>query len=122
MEARENNLINDETIYSLKEQGLSYREIRNYFLGIGIDISEKTIIERCTIIYAKKGKKIPHAKVKKSKERKSMISLDMLKYLNNKGMSDKEISKYFIKQGLRISPAMVKKLCKKFEEHRNFRR
>lgn len=122
MGARKNNLINDETIYKLKEQGLSYREIRNYFLEIGIDISEKTIIERCAIIYAQKGKKIPHAKIKKSKERKSVISMDMLKYLNKKGMSDKEISRYFMKQGLRISPAMVKKLCRKFEEHRNFRR
>ena len=58
MGRRANNLINNETIYKLKEQGLSYKEIRNYFLKIGIDISEKTIIERCAIIYAQKGKKI----------------------------------------------------------------
>lgn len=119
MGRRANNLINNETIYELKEKGLSYKEIRNYFLKIGIDISEKTIIERCAIIYAQKGKKIPHAKTKKSKERKPVLSMDMIKMLKKKGMSDREVAHYCIKRGIRISPNMVCKLYSRIEEQRS---
>ena len=118
MGRRANNLINNETIYELKEQGLSYKEIRNYFLKIRIDISEKTIIERCAIIYAQKGKKSPHAKRRKSKERKPVLSMDMLKMLKKKGMSDREVAHYCIKRGIRISPNMVCKLYSGIEEQR----
>ena len=51
--------ISDEELYKLKERGLIYRQMVEYFGGIGIEISERAIIKRVEKIYADGKKKIP---------------------------------------------------------------
>lgn len=72
--------ITDEEIYELREQGMTYQEILNYFEKKGIKISWVTIRERCKKIYEKKGKEVP--KLKKGRKKQHKTDSESLETLN----------------------------------------
>lgn len=65
--------ISDEELYRLKERGLIYRQMVEYFAGIGIEISERAIIKRVKKIYADRKKKIPKGRPISDKELHELI-------------------------------------------------
>ena len=65
--------ISDEELYQLKERGLIYRQMVEYFEGIGIEISERAIIKRVKKIYTNRNKKIPKGKQISDKELHELI-------------------------------------------------
>lgn len=65
--------ISDEELYRLKEHGLIYRQMVEYFAGIGIETSERAIIKRVKKIYADGKKKIPKGRPISDKELHELI-------------------------------------------------
>ena len=98
--------ISDEKIYNLREQGLTYKEIANYFNNNGVKVSYSTIALRCKKIYDEKGKKAPKAK---TRENEIKVSNEEIYNLREQGLSYKEISEYYKSKGIKISISAIRK-------------
>ena len=106
-------------LVSLKEQGMSYTEIANFFIEQGIRASYATVYQRLYRYYKSGGQE----------ERKStnVISDEQLYQLKEKGFTYREISEYLKSQGIQISNAGVNyrlnKYCEKIGKQKpNLRR
>ena len=108
--------ISDEEIYELREQGMTQREVAEYYKKQGIEVSDKTIYRRCKIIYKEKGKKQQRVIKPRKKTTYEKISDDEIYELREQEMTQKEIAQYFTNQGKIISEATICKRCKKIYE------
>ena len=106
----------DEEIYQLREQGMSYERIVEYYSKKGIEITHQAIGYRCKKIYEEKGKEEP--KAKKGKKERDDVTNEELYELREKGMKYEEIVKYFEEKGIKISQSQVCKRCKKIYEEK----
>lgn len=102
--------IPEDEIYTLKEQGLTYKQIANYYCEKGINISENLISEKCHNIYVKLGKKVKRAYAKE----KIIIPIEEIIELREKRLSYKEISKYFKEKGIEVSLCTIQARCKEY--------
>ena len=97
---------NNELIFILREQGLSYRKIVKELEKQGIIISQLTVMTRCKEIYSLKGKNEPDLKNKQ-------LNDEVLFVLREQGLTYKEISEELKKQGIVVSDVTVRRRCKK---------
>ena len=104
--------ISDEEIYNLREQGLSYNEIKEYYEYKGIEVSYSTIAARCKKIYEEKGKQDPNVK-KRTRKEEIKIPDEELYNLREQGLTYKEIAKIFNKKGIKVSYSTIRTRCKK---------
>ena len=100
----------DEEIYELREQGMTYERIVEYYNTKGIKITHQAIGYRCKKIYKEKGEEEP--KEKEIKKRNSVTNEEIYK-LRKQGMTYKEIAKYFNNKGIPITRVTIGKRCKK---------
>ena len=103
--------ISDEEIYKLREEGLSYKKIAQYFNKQGKKVSDVTIKNRCKEIYEKNGKEEP--KIDLRSKNKIQISEEEIYRLREQGLSYKKIVQYFNEQGVKVSSETIRKKCKK---------
>ena len=102
-------LLDDEEIYNLREQGLSYKEIEWYLLEKkGIVVSKTTILKKCKKIYAEKGKEEPK---ETGKLNKIPIPDEEIFNLREKGLSYESIAIYFRNKGIEVSFQTIKNRC-----------
>ena len=73
------NEATDEEIYKLREQGMTYERIAEYYNTKGIKISQMALYRRCKKIYKEKGEEEPKAK----RGRKKNNNTKLLGILNN---------------------------------------
>ena len=96
-------------LVSLKEQGMSYTEIANFFIEQGIRASYATVYQRLYRYYKTIGQEEPKST--------NVISDEQLYQLKEKGLTYREISEYLKSQGIQISDAAVNyrlnKYCQK---------
>lgn len=104
---RENRyIIDDEEIYILREEKLTYAEIAEFFTNQGRKISHTTVRKRCKEIYNQKNEK-ENCKHRKSIGRQQIGDVEIyLKRLS--GYSYKQIAEYFINQGKKITANTVR--------------
>lgn len=94
----------DETIFNLREQGLSYGLIAIEFEKQGVSISIPSITERCKFIYQKKGMQEPETQIRKKK----LMGLEpLLIGLKKQQFSYKDVTEYLKKQGINISKTTI---------------
>ena len=108
--------ITDETIYELREQGMSYSDIARYFNENNIIVSYNIISHRCKRIYKEKGKSEPvvtHRMLRKN------ISLEEIYELREKGLSYASIASHFKSKGIRISVECIRRRCKDIYNKKN---
>ena len=128
--------ISDEELFELREKGMTYRQMMNYFDNKGIKISISTIDRRCKRIYELKGKidkksrenydrrkettKKNNPKQPERDKHKKMNTIQMYKEqlgediyeLRNKGLSYREITDIFNEDHKKISFGAVRYICK----------
>ena len=97
--------IDDETVYNLREQGKTYKQIASYFVNKGIKISETFISKRCKLIYEEKGKVEPTIT-------DVYVSDKMLEELIELGFNYSQISRYLAEMNITISVSKVSERCK----------
>ena len=100
-------LVSEEDIYELKEAGLTYQEISDYYKKKKIEINLNLISTICNEIYAKKGKKIP----KVIKKEEIPTSDDKIFELREKGFSYKQIADYYRENGVEIGLCSIRNRC-----------
>ena len=106
--------IKDEKIYELREKGMSYTKIAEYYKKEGIEVSYIVIRSRCKRIYENKGKKEPETKAKRNyKHKKTDINDEEIYELRKSGMPYKKIEEYFREKGIIISRNTISKKCKR---------
>ena len=106
-----NKIINEKIykkIYKLREDGLTYKKIAQYFNEQGIKISYVTVKRRCEEIYKEKGQKEPEAKRKKIIQ----ITNEEIYNLREQGWTYRKIAQYFNEQGVEVSFETVRVRCK----------
>ena len=101
--------VSEEEIYQLKQKGLTYKEISEYYEKKGVKISSNYISSICMDIYTKNGEKPPKA----MKFRKIPISDEEIFELREKGLFYKEIQDYYSRKGIKISIPTLQKRCEK---------
>ena len=106
----------DEEIYQLRQDGLSYRKITQYFNNKGIKVSSETIRNRCKNIYQKKIEEKPDLKV----GRKKVIQIpdEEIYKLREQGLSYEKIVQYFYKKGMKVSFATIRIRCKRMYQEK----
>lgn len=97
--------IEDEEIYVLRKQKLSYSEISKRFQAQGIKISTEVIRKRCKIIFESKQEIEPKIKTGKKIEAKDEEIYELRKL----GLSFQKISDYFLDKGITINFQTVRK-------------
>ena len=98
--------IDDEKIFELRELGLSYESIADFFESQGIKIHFTSIQKRCKKIYEKKGLEVPITKY-------SFRVLSKIDELRKRKFTYLEIAKEISKSGKRVSEQDVEKIIKK---------
>ena len=106
--------ITAEKIFELRENGMTYREICDYYNGIGIEVSCTSIFRWCKQIYSSKNKK-ESGRVGSRKKRKD-ISDEKIYELKNKGYSYEKIAEYYKKKGVEVTIYTIAKRCQKIFE------
>ena len=101
--------ISDEEILKLREQGLSYSNMVDYFKEKGIKVSYSAINKRCIFINNKIGKD----KQDLGKSEKSILPEDEIILLREEGLSYKKIAEYFTKKGIKVCESTINERCKK---------
>jgi transposase len=91
-----------ETIHRLRENGLSYENIAQYFKEKGYKTSASTISNACKRIYKEAGKEEP-----KLQKRKPSTINDRIFELREQGLSYKEIEKELKESGIEITLASI---------------
>ena len=104
--------ISDEEIYVLKEKGLSYERIAEYFTKNGKAVSSEAIRERCKKIYEDKGEEEPKAV---SKNRVQITDEEIFE-LREKGLSYVRIAEVFTNGGRKINKDTIRLRCKEIYE------
>ena len=102
--------VSDEELYKMKEQRMTYKEISQYFTERGIKISERQLARRFSKIYADRNRKVT---------RGSRITDEELYELKERGMTYKQMIKYFAERGIKISEKGLIKRVKKIYTDRN---
>ena len=100
--------IRDDEIYELREQGMSYERIAEYYSIKGIKITYSTIGYRCKKIYKEKGQEEP-----KIKNRINEATNEEIYKLREQKMTYKEMMEYFEKKRVKISINTLWVRCKK---------
>ena len=104
---KKKNELSNEIIFELREKGMSYERIADYYNEKGIKVTVGTIERRCKKAYEKRKKKIPNAKIK-------IEVLDEEIYqLREKGMSYERIVEYYRRKGIKITHQSIGYRCKK---------
>ena len=92
--------VSEEEIFKLREQGISYQEIVEYFKDNGIDVSWFTIRSRCKKIYKEKGKQeIDARRLPKNKininaiDDKEKVRKNLLKLKETRNATDEQLAK-----------------------------
>ena len=100
-----------DEIYELKESGLTYKEITDYYHRKGIDINKDTLKARCIEAYMDRGKDRP---AKSNFKKRTDIPEDEVYELRKKGYTYRKIVEYYAEQGKPpISISLVCNICKK---------
>ena len=107
--------INDEEIFQLREQGLSYKRIVEYYKENGVDVSCMTIRSRCKEIYKEKGKKEPRPQRSVTNKRIDINDEEIFK-LREQGMTYDKIAEYYKKNGVNVNYMVIRSRCKKIYE------
>ena len=108
--------ITDETIYKLREQGMSYSDIARYFNENNIIVSYNVISYRCKRIYKEKGKS--ELTVTRRKRRKN-ISDEEIYELREQGLSYLSIAKHMKSKGIMVSVECIRRRCKDIYNKKN---
>ncbi len=103
---------NDEEIYELREKGLTYAAIAEYYSQQGNPVSKEIISARCKTIYRLKKKKEPTRNTKNAINRQNITDKEIYEQ-RLKGLSYNAIADYFKEQGKEISLDTVRLRCKK---------
>ena len=106
---RERKGIPPEEVFKLREKGMSYKQIAEYYYKIGVDVSDQTIGRICKEIYIEKGKTEPTEIIN---DRVKSISKEELYKLREQGMSYVTIAKQFKEDGIEISSDTIRRRCK----------
>lgn len=126
--ARPKKQIEDDEIYKLYNQGMTYKAMSEYFASTGRKISTQALNQRVHKIYELKGQKVP--KIRKAKDKtKSRRKENRVGYeqaeivfeLRQKKMSYKDITKYFRKLGYKTCDYTISKICKKIYEEKGLK-
>lgn len=104
------NYISDQELYELKERRMTYPQISQYLAERGIEISERQLARRFSKIYADRNRKVT---------RGSRITDEELYELKERGMTYKQMIKYFAERGIKISENGLIKRVKKIYTDRN---
>lgn len=100
-----------DEIYKLKESGMTYKEITDYYHSKGIDINEETLKARCIEAYMDRGKDKP---AKSNLKKRTDIPEDEVFELRKKGYTYKQIVEYYVEEGKPlISISLICNICKK---------
>ena len=91
-------------LVKLKEEGMTDKEIAEYFTEKGLKICAGTVNSKLKIYYKSVGKSKPRGKMIKDKE---------LEIMKEQRKSDREIAEYFTSQGRKITLATVNKRINK---------
>ena len=96
--------ISDEEIFELREQGLTYKEIAEYFSQKGIKVTSEKISARCKMIYSQIGKEKPDM-------RRIKIQDEEIFKLREQGYSYRKITDYFNEKGVKVSYNTILERC-----------
>ena len=99
-----------DEIYRLREQGLSYKKIKEKFKEKGIEVSTSAIRNKCKNIYEYKEKKEPIIKHKINKKIK--LPEEEIYNLREQYLSYDEIAKQFKNKGIDVSAITINDRCK----------
>ena len=96
--------ISNKELLRLKEEGLTYQQITDYFNSQGIKVSLATIRRRIMEIC-----EIKQIEMKKRKKGQRAILNDELLRLKEEGLTYQEITNYFNSQGIKVSLATIRR-------------
>ena len=113
--------ISEEELFSLREQGLPYRQIQAYYIEKGIQVSFSTIDKRCDEIYKKKGLIEPKCRKENRKKIPTILKVsdEELYNLREQGLSYRKIEKKLQEKGIKVSFEAIRSRCKKVYETKN---
>ena len=103
--------VTDEEIYELREQGMSYKGMMEYFEQKDVKISKSLLSKRLKEIYNEKGKEEP--KIKKGKNKREDVTDEEIYELREQGISYREMERHFDEKGIKISQMALYIRCKK---------
>lgn len=93
-------IIPENEIMELREQGLSYKKMAEYFTKKGIKVSTSVVEKRCKEIYERLGKEVQDL-------RRVEVSDKEIIELRKQGLSFVEMSEYFKEKGINITPSTL---------------
>ena len=105
--------IKEEEMVKLKENGLTDKEIANYFTEQGIPVSNTYVAKTLKKYYRSLGKEKPKIE-RKIKRIGEEITDEELEKLKEKGLTDKAIEEYFMNKKIYISMHTVNKRLNRY--------
>ena len=103
--------VTDEEIYELREQGMTYKGMMEYFEQKDVKISKSLLSKRLKEIYKEKGKEEP--KAKNGEKERNDITDEEIYELREQGISYREMERHFDEKGIKISQMTLYRRCKK---------
>ena len=107
--------ISDEEIFELRESGMMFNDMINYFAESGRKIQRDALSRRCKEIYKVKGVKYPKLIRKKKSQIGEEDVIDeigeKIYLLKKQGMSNREIAESLNNNNIRISEDTVRRKC-----------
>lgn len=104
--------VRNAEVYALKQKGLSYREIQNYYKEKGITISRSAIQQRCKRIYKKFEEEMPKTTKTAVNEGVRKIDPEEVFELREKRYTYNQMKEYYKEKGIDISASSLAEICK----------
>ena len=103
-----------EEVVKLKEEGLSNRQILEYYKQKGINVGIGVVAQRCKEVYDELGL----GEVPKNRRREIIIPDEELFELRERRLSYKQIVKYYKEKGITVSATTIENRCKQIYSER----